>query len=60
MKAIFGRGDDTVATYSSLMPGLKWAYEFEKKVQNAKPVKIVDYCSSFNEKYSPFDETSQH
>lgn len=52
-----GTGDETVPTYSALLPAFKWAWEFQHKKQDAKPVKIVDYCSSFNEKYNPFDET---
>lgn len=55
----YGRGDNTVPTFSSLIPALKWAIEFEeKKIKGAKPVKIADYCSRYNEKYSPYDETS--
>ena len=52
---VFGYGDDTVPTYSSLIPTLKWAKEFEKKEKNAKPIKIVDLCSNFNEKYTIYD-----
>ena len=56
-KVEYGQGDDTVPTFSSIMPALKWAYEFDNEVTNSKPVKIVDYCSFVNEKYNPFDIT---
>ena len=44
-------------TFSSLMPALKWAHEYENNTENSKPVKIVDYCSFINEKYNPYDVT---
>lgn len=56
-KSQYGHGDETVPTVSSIIPGLKWAWEFDNKKKDAKPVKIVDYCSLFNEKYSPYDNT---
>ena len=59
-KAVFGSGDDTVPSYSAIIPGLKWAWEFSKMKRSSKPVKIVDYCSYFNEKYNPYDVTDQN
>ena len=56
-KKEYGHGDDTVSSNSLIIPGLKWAWEFDNKKKNAKPVKIVDYCSVFNEKYTPYDQT---
>ncbi len=42
-------GDGTVPTYSAIIPAFKWAFEFEKnKTIGAKPVKLVNFCSSFN------------
>lgn len=55
-KYTYGYGDDTVPTFSTLTFPFKWAYEFENKKENAKPVKFVDFCSRFNEKYSPYDK----
>ncbi len=54
-KITVGKGDETVTTNSSLIIGFKWAWEFDNKVENAKPVKFVDFCSTFNEKYNPYD-----
>ena len=48
-------GDDTVPVASVLTPGLKWAQEFIDKVPNAKPIKMLDVCSSVNVKTSPWD-----
>ena len=52
----YGHGDDTVPTFSSLTFPFKWAYEFEKKKENTYPIKFVDFCSRFNEKYNPYDK----
>ena len=80
---IYGNGDDTVPSYSSLIPVLKWSKEFEKKNSkkakkksedkkqkysnskkkefskeeefDPKPVKIIDLCSSYKEKYTVYD-----
>lgn len=30
----YGRGDDTVSTYGALLPGFKWAFEYEKWRKN--------------------------
>lgn len=52
----WGYGDGTVPVYSSLLPGLKWAYEFDtQSAKEAKPVKIIDICSVYNLKDSPYD-----
>ena len=42
-------GDGTVPSYSALLPGLKWAHEFQfGEAKGAKPIKLIDYCSSHN------------
>lgn len=40
------------------LPALKWSYEFKNKknYKNAKPVKIIDYCSRYNQKENIYDE----
>jgi Lecithin:cholesterol acyltransferase len=43
-------GDATVLTPSSIIPGIKWAYEFEKKQAGANPVVFVEVCSTQNRK----------
>ena len=56
-KVIYSYGDGTVDTTSLLLAPLKWAHEFDHKSHpNAKPVKIIDFCSTYNEKYNIYDE----
>ena len=56
-KIIYSYGDNTVDTTSSLLAPLKWAFEFDNKSNpNAKPVKIIDLCSTYNEKYNIYDK----
>lgn len=43
-------GDTTVPTWSSLLLGLKWAYEYDHRndkdgISDAQPVKFVEFCS---------------
>lgn len=53
-------GDGTVPSYSSLIPPLKWAWEYDNKAaQGAKPVKIVDLCSLYKQKNSVFDDKNE-
>jgi len=40
-------GDGTVPAYSTLIPGFKWAYEFDNESNqftNYQPIKFVEYC----------------
>lgn len=49
-------GDGTVPAFSQVVPPLKWAWEFDHKSQkNVQPVKIVDMCSNYNRKDTPYD-----
>jgi len=34
---------------------LKWSWEFEKKVKNAKGIKTIEMCSNYNQKMDIFD-----
>ena len=43
-------GDTSVLTVSSLLPGIKWAFEFEQKQPGAKPVVFLEMCSIANRK----------
>lgn len=53
-------GDTSVLTTSSLIPGIKWAYEFRKKeVQGAKPVVFVEMCSTQNRKTKVYQTEKQ-
>lgn len=50
-----GNGDNTVATFSSILPGLKWAFNFEEQKKNENqdehyPVKFIEYCSTHKSK----------
>lgn len=47
----YSGGDGTVSADSALFGPLKWAYEYKNiKNRNYKPINIVDYCSSIQEK----------
>jgi hypothetical protein len=48
-------GDGTVPQHASTTPWVKWAWEFEQNVTNAKPVKFVDVCSGLNQRGTPYD-----
>ena len=52
-----GYGDGTVESNSLFILGLKWAYEYDQGVKNARPVKFVDVCSTYNVKYNVYDKT---
>lgn len=49
-------GDGTVLTVSAIAPGIKWAWEFEQKIEGAKPVKFVEICSHHNQKSTLLDD----
>jgi hypothetical protein len=38
-------GDGTVVTASAILPGIKWAYEFNEEPEKTKPVKFIEICS---------------
>lgn len=50
-------GDGTIPAWSSMAPLFKWSYEFDTKVPNAKPIRLVEYCSSYNTGGTPYDST---
>lgn len=52
---IYVAGDTSVPSTSSVTPAMKFAMDFDNKVPGAKPVKIVEYCSSMMQKDSPYD-----
>lgn len=45
-------GDGTVMTTSAIAPGIKWAYEFDKKEPNTYPVTFAEICSTYNARSS--------
>jgi len=52
-------GDGTVPVTSSLLPGMKWSWEYDNKlatnITNPQPVKIVEFCSTFNNRSTIYD-----
>lgn len=43
-------GDGTVITASAIAPGIKWAWEFDRKaVAGAKPIIFAEFCSNQNQ-----------
>lgn len=50
-------GDQTVPSFSSILPGLRWAFKYEKNKVNDNyyPVKFIEYCSSFNTNKNIYD-----
>ena len=54
---IYGNGDETVPTYSAVIPGLRWAYQFENEPDSGRyfPVKFVELCSKMNRHNTIYD-----
>eukprot|EP00828_Plagiopyla_frontata_P029937 TRINITY_DN387_c0_g4_i1.p1 TRINITY_DN387_c0_g4~~TRINITY_DN387_c0_g4_i1.p1 ORF type:complete len:534 (-),score=69.28 TRINITY_DN387_c0_g4_i1:79-1680(-) len=42
-------GDSTVNIDNAIVPSLKWAWDFDNNVSNAKPVHMIDYCSNYSQ-----------
>lgn len=53
-------GDETVEVSFSLPIAIKWAWEHTHGVNNSKPVKIAEYCSTYNRKGKVWDTTDQN
>jgi hypothetical protein len=49
-------GDGSVTTTSAILPGIKWADDFDKKVKGAKPVNLIEICSKFKRRKTVFEE----
>ena len=49
-------GDGALTSSSALTPGIKWALEFEEKVERSKPVNFVEMCSLYKRRESIFDD----
>ena len=45
-----------VETTSSIVPGMKWASEYTKAKEHAKPIKFIENCSQENRKNDIFDQ----
>lgn len=60
-KVHYTHGDDSVPSASSLLPALKWAWEFDHKneangIKDAQPIKTVEFCSLYNQKGNIYDD----
>eukprot|EP00828_Plagiopyla_frontata_P008626 TRINITY_DN1433_c0_g1_i3.p1 TRINITY_DN1433_c0_g1~~TRINITY_DN1433_c0_g1_i3.p1 ORF type:complete len:590 (-),score=74.96 TRINITY_DN1433_c0_g1_i3:43-1812(-) len=42
-------GDSTVNIDNGIVPSLKWSWDFDNNVTNAKPVHMIDYCSNYSQ-----------
>ena len=49
-------GDGTVITASAVSPGIKWAWEFDNKKNNGKPINFVENCSTYKRRTSVYDD----
>lgn len=54
-----GMGDGSVVSYSQFIPLLKWAKEYDDGQKGAQPVKFVDFCSIYKNRYDPYDEINE-
>ena len=52
-------GDGTVEANSYLLPALKWITEFEDKKDGAKPMKLIEICSTYNMKGNLYDSQNE-
>lgn len=58
-KTIWKPGDTSVPSTSAVTPALKFAEDFDNKVANAKPVKILEICSGVHTLESPYDSHNE-
>jgi len=62
-KTIMTQGDGTVPVTSALLPGIKWAWEYDNKdkinIPHAKPVKIAEFCSNLNARGTIYDDLNE-
>ena len=53
---VFRRGDGVLLTSSTILPGIKWADDYEKRIPGSKPIIFVEGCSLYNQKDSIFSD----
>ena len=51
---LYKAGDSSVLTTATVAPAVKWAYEFENKAPNSKPVTFNELCGTYNPRLSPY------
>ena len=42
-------------SWSSLLGPLKWSWEYDNGVENAKGIKTIEMCSKYNQKTTIYD-----
>lgn len=52
-------GDGTVPSVSVILPGVKWADDFNNKREGSKPVTLVEVCSKYKRRSGLFDGLSK-
>jgi len=50
----FTHGDGAVLVTSAIIPGFKWMNDFKYKVAGAKPVNLIEVCSTYKRRTSVF------
>ena len=48
-------GDGSVTATSAILPGIKWADDFNNKVKGAKPVNLIEICSAYQRRETVFE-----
>ena len=45
----YTRGDETIPSYSVILPAVKWGYQylFENQDKKYKPIKMLEYCADY-------------
>ena len=52
---LFTRGDGSLTTKSTILPGIKWADDFNNGLPGSKPIIFAEGCSEYHQKSSLFD-----
>lgn len=52
-------GDSSVLTTSAILPGIKWAQEFDEGKAHAKPVNFIELCSQYKRRDNIFEMVSK-
>lgn len=54
-----GYGDGVLSSTTQLAGPLKWAFEYDNNEKHAQPVKLIDFCSTYNVKYNVYDREDE-
>lgn len=58
-KKKIGYGDGVLSSTTQLAGPLKWAFEYDEKKKNAQPVKLIDFCSTYEVKNNIYDNVNE-